>query len=111
VGRRQAKARSRENGTRFLVREIKALQVSILPTGIGNHGSERAYGESIARRMVRNNNATSVGVTINAVTTANPLEDEPVSFQGTDKAPRLKATWDSLHTLTTTAGSGSSIVP
>jgi hypothetical protein len=50
-------------------------------------------------------------VTVDAMTSLDALQPESISFEGVNKSARRNATRDARHTLTITAGSGSSIVP
>ena len=97
--------------TRLLVRETEASQVSFLPASIVNHGSKGTNGKCVAQRMISNHYATSVSMTIDAMTTSDSLENEAICFQCSHETARLHATWDSRHTLTATEGSCNSIVP
>jgi hypothetical protein len=94
-----------------LLGESETTQILALPTRVFNHGAQRTDGKCLTQGIKRNDDPTPVGVPANAMTTSNSLKCEPVCFQCPDETARLQTTRRSRHTLTTTAGSGSSMVP
>jgi len=95
----------------FLLEQSQPSQIFILPSGVREHGAERADRKCIAQAVVSRDDTAAVAVAEDAMTSTHALQNKTIGFQRSDELTGRQAARRTRQTLTTTAGSGNSIVP
>ena len=111
VARRRRKSKYYLDVEYRLFEQPKTTQIVIAPSSIGEHSPQRAYRKCIAQSMICHHNAPAVGAAVDAMTSAHTLKGEAIGLQGANELTSRDTARSTGHTLTTTAGSGNSMVP
>src|SRR5260370_33638669 len=94
-----------------LVDQPQSPEILVLPAGVADHRSQRSNRKRIAQLVVGHDNPPAVQMPINPMASAHPLQNKTVFLKRAHELTRGDATGRLRHTLTATAGSGSSTVP
>ena len=93
-------------------KKAEAPEIFAAPLGCDEHRAERSGGEGSARPVVRDDDAATVPMSVEAVAPPVTHPDEPVDFERAYELNRLEsAQLRPRHTLTVTAGVSSARMP